>query len=248
MTFKFSRTFQPFTPTGEGTRGPRRDLAPDRSTQACAVADAVAHGHRIASCATTFRPLRSSSKAPTPAPGAPQRLAAAFRWNRESTFSVGWTQMGGGRSRAQAPDQLLRRVRVIRTGLSNLATICPTVRRLEHPVRGRIRRHHNGPRGRRGDTTRRLGASYPRDRARARRDRRSPVKLRRTIALPAPRAAPRRAPPGAVTKRANTSSLLELRKTGFNRTGTGTRTSTTPATTHQLRRLFTTPRERRSRS
>ena len=51
-------------------------------------------------------------------------LAAAFRWNRESTFSLGWTQVAPGRSTLSTGLEItFYDVFAIRSGLSNLATI-----------------------------------------------------------------------------------------------------------------------------
>lgn len=51
-------------------------------------------------------------------------VAAAFRWNRESTFSLGWRQVAPGRSTVSAGLEItFYDVFAIRSGLSNLATI-----------------------------------------------------------------------------------------------------------------------------
>lgn len=51
-------------------------------------------------------------------------VAAAVRWNRESTFSLGWAQVAPGRSTLSTGLEItFYDVFAIRTGLSNLATI-----------------------------------------------------------------------------------------------------------------------------
>lgn len=90
-------------------------------------------------------------------------IAAAFRWNRESTISVGWAQVSPGRSTVSAGLEVtFYDVFAIRTGLSNLATIYQTYGKPEDiHYEGGFGIYHKGYNvDAVASTTRDLGASY----------------------------------------------------------------------------------------
>ena len=125
VTFKFSRAaFQPFTAAdhagtldlGAISRGSfdagLRWQTPWRTDLAYVVRDVFRPKYEFVEGSGGHQQARRSE------------VAAAFRWNRESTFSVGWTQLDGGRSTVSTGLEIsFYDVFAIRTGLSNLATI-----------------------------------------------------------------------------------------------------------------------------
>lgn len=163
LTFKFSRAaFQPFTPSGEGTvdlgaisRGSfdagLRWQTPWRTDVAYVVRDVFRPRYEFVEGTDGQHQARRSE------------LAAAFRWNRESTFSIGWTQLPGSRSTLSTGLEInFYDVFAIRTGLSNLATIYQSYGPPENiQYEGGFGVYHNGYHvDAVASTTRELGASY----------------------------------------------------------------------------------------
>lgn len=162
-TFKFSRAaFEPFAAAGGGTldlgvisRGSfdagLRWQTPWRTDVAYVVRDVFRPKYQFVEGSGGHQQARRSE------------LAAAFRWNRESTFSVGWTQLGDGRSTVSTGLELnFYDVFAIRTGLSNLATIYRSYGPPENiQYEGGFGVYHRGYHvDAVASTTRELGASY----------------------------------------------------------------------------------------
>ncbi len=163
LTFKFSRAaFQPFTPTGEGevdlgaiSRGSfdagLRWQTPWRTDIAYVVRDVFRPRYEFVLDSGGQHQARRSE------------IAAAFRWNRESTFSVGWTQLGGGNSTLSTGLEIdFFDVFAIRSGVSNLATIYRSYGPPENiQYEGGFGVFHKGYHvDAVASTTRELGASY----------------------------------------------------------------------------------------
>lgn len=163
VTFKFSRAaFQPITSPGEGTvdfgaisRGSfdagLRLQTPWRTDVAYVVRDVFRPRYQFVEGSGGNQMARRSE------------IAAAFRWNRESTFSLGWAQQGDGRSTVSAGLEILfYDVFAIRTGMSNLATIYRSYGLPENiQYEGGFGIFHHGYHvDAVASTTRELGASY----------------------------------------------------------------------------------------
>ncbi|MFN8588945.1 MAG: hypothetical protein U0704_14225 [Candidatus Eisenbacteria bacterium] len=163
LTFKFSRAaFEPFAVSGGGiadygaiSRGSfdagLRLQTPWRTDVAYVVRDVFRPRYEFVEGSGGHQQARRSE------------LAAAFRWNRESTFSVGWSQLGDGRSTLSTGLEInFYDVFAIRTGLSNLATVYRSYGLPENiQYEGGFGVYHHGYHvDAVASTTRELGASY----------------------------------------------------------------------------------------